>query len=118
MNTKMQKARLLAENIDHFIKFVYKNYEKEQNSLVLNRDKLYQLKLFVEEFKFQVLADELLRINQFAWDEKYTYLLVGRFKKGLNVIDEFVENNYNDLFIFTARLYTLKSLSMLYNEND
>ncbi|USK68616.1 hypothetical protein [Peribacillus asahii] len=115
MNFEMQIAKMLAENIDGFVKFIHKHYQNKNNSLILNLDKLYQVKLLVEEFKFQILADELLRINQFIWNEEYTYLLVNRFRKGLSIIDEYVENNYDDLFILTARLHTLKSLSLSFS---
>ncbi|MFJ8244875.1 hypothetical protein [Peribacillus asahii] len=118
MNFEMEIAKMLAENIDGFVKFVHKHYQNKKNSLILNRDKLYQVKLLVEEFKFQILADELLRINRFIWNEEYTYLLVNRFKKGLSIIDEYIENNYDDLFILTARLHTLKSLSLSLSKNE
>jgi len=118
MNFEMEIAKMLAENIDGFVKFVYKHYQNKKNSLILNRDKLYQVKLLVEEFKFQILADELLRINRFIWNEEYTYLLVNRFRKGLSIIDEYVENNYDDLFILTARLHTLKSLSLSLSKDE
>ncbi|MGE7604364.1 hypothetical protein ACQKL5_18090 [Peribacillus sp. NPDC097675] len=111
MNFEMQMARMLAENIDGFVKFVYKQYEDKDNCFTLNHDKLYQLKLLIEEYKFQMIADELQRINRFTWDEKYTYLLVGRFREGMAIIDEYVEHNYHDLFIFTARIYTLNTFS-------
>lgn len=115
MNFEMQKAIMLSENIDGFIKFVINNYDKK-NSIRFHTDKLYQIKLFIEEYKFQLLADELWRINQFEWDEKYTLLLVDSFVKGINVIDEYVNNNSNDLFLLKARLYTLKSLSELFSK--
>jgi len=118
MNFEMEIAKMLAENIDGFVKFVHKHYQNKKNSLILNRDKLYQVKLLVEEFKFQILADELLRINRFIWNEEYTYLLVNRFRKGLSIIDEYVENNYDDLFILTARLHTLKSLSLSLSKDE
>jgi hypothetical protein len=111
----MEKAKMLAKNIHDFIKYVGKSH-KNSNSIGLNTDKLYQIKLWIEEFKFQIIADELLRINKFEWDEKYTYLLVDRFKKGFNIIDEYVKNNYNDLFIISARLYTLKNLCLSLNK--
>lgn len=118
MNFEMQMARLLAENIDDFIKFVHRQYANKNNCFTLNRDKLYQLKLLVEEYKFQILADELQRINRFTWDGKYTYLLVDRFREGMAIIDEYVENNYQDLFIFTARIYTLKNFSLSVSEKE
>lgn len=111
MNFNMKIANLLAKNIKEFVEFV-KSHEKKSH-FILNMDKLYQVKLFVEEYRFQLLANELKRINQFSWNEKYTLLLVERFKKGLDVIDEYVERNYDDLFIFTARLETLKRISLL-----
>ncbi|WHY75430.1 hypothetical protein QNH20_14890 [Neobacillus sp. WH10] len=112
MNFEMQKANMLAEQINGFIQYIQKSY-KTKNSLHTDKDKIYQIKLWMEDFKFQIIADELLRINQFSWDEKYTYYLVDQFRKGINIIDEYVTNNYNDLFIITARLYTLKNLSQL-----
>ncbi|HZG72677.1 MAG TPA: hypothetical protein VEY51_14150 [Chondromyces sp.] len=112
MNFEMKIANRLAENINGFVEFVYKK------SVVSNMDKLYQMKLFVEEFKFPLLADELQRINQFSWNEKYTYLLVERFSKGIDIIEEYVVRNYEDLFIFTARLYTLKSLLILLRKEE
>ncbi|RRN73928.1 hypothetical protein EI200_04410 [Peribacillus simplex] len=118
MNFEMQIANMLAKNIMGFIEFVRENHENKNNCLCLNRDKLYQLKLLVEEFKFQVLADELKRINRFTWDERYTTLLVDRFRKGMSIIEEYVENNYDDLFIFTARLYTLNSLSLTFCKEE
>ena len=111
MNFEMQMARMLAENIDGFVKFVQEQYQDERNCFTLNRDKLYQGKLLIEEYKFQILADELQRINRFTWDETYTYLLVDRFREGMAIIDEYVENNYQDLFILTARIYTLTNFS-------
>jgi hypothetical protein len=110
MNFEMQIANMLADNINGFITFVRKNHENENNCFCLNRDKLYQLKLLV--------ADELKRINRFTWDENYTHLLVDRFRKGMGVIEEYVENNYSDLFIFTARLYTLNSLSLTFCKEE
>ena len=118
MKFEMQKANMLAENIKGFIKFVHKSHEKSKNTFIKNKDKIYQIKLLIEEFKFQIIADELHRINRFAWDEKYTYLLVDRFKEGINIISEYVENNYNELYLFTARVYTLKNLSASFSQNN
>ncbi|CAH2714811.1 hypothetical protein BACCIP111895_01987 [Neobacillus rhizosphaerae] len=112
MNFEMQKANMLAEHIHDFIDYVRKN-NKTINSLYANKDQIYQIKLWIEEYKFHIIADELLRINQYSWDEKYTYYLVEQFKKGISIIDEYVTNHYDDLFLFTARLYTLKNLIQL-----
>jgi hypothetical protein len=101
---------MLAENIKGFVKYVQKSYENK-NSSILNIDKVYQIKLIMEEFQFQIIAAELLRVNQFSWDEKNTRLLVDRFRQGIDIIDEYVKRNYNDLFLFSPRIHTLKSLS-------
>jgi len=114
MKYEMQKAILLAENINGLIKYVQKSHYR-RNSFRFHLDKLYQVKLLIEEFKFQIIADELLRINQYSWDGKYTHYLVGNFKKGLEIIDEYVSNHYEDLFLLTARLYTLKDLSQSFS---
>jgi hypothetical protein len=108
MQPEMQKAIILAENINGFIKFVQN--QRNKNNFRIDNNKLLQIKFLIEEYKFQIVADELIRINQFDWDEKYTLYLVEQFKKGINIIDEYVKNNYNELFIITARLYTLKNL--------
>ena len=117
MKFEMRMARMLAENIDGFVQFVQANYQNRHKSYVEHPDKLLQLKLFVEEYKFQLLADELLRINQFVWNEKYTYLLVNECREGMKVIEEYVERNYDDLFVFTARLKTLKSICTSFTDN-
>jgi hypothetical protein len=113
MNFDMQKAKLLAENIKGFSEFVHKSYN-HKSGLILNHDKLYQVKLWVEEYKFNQIAEELARINMFEWDGKYTLLLVERFYKGLRIIDDYVEHNHTDLFILTARIHTLKNLTALF----
>lgn len=117
MNFEMQKANMLAENINSFIRFVHKNY---QNKPVINknRDKWYQIKLLIEEYQFQIISDELFRINQYSWDEKYTHLLVDRLKKGMDVLDEYIKNNYEVLYILTARMHTLRSLSESFTKKE
>jgi hypothetical protein len=112
MNIQMQKANMLAENINKFINFVYKNFDYKNNSKSY-LDKIYQLKMWIEDFRFQSLADELMRVNQVTSDEQYIQLLVDRFRKGIMIIDEYVERNYEDLYIFTAQIYTLKNQSSL-----
>ncbi|OCA81497.1 hypothetical protein A8F94_21710 [Bacillus sp. FJAT-27225] len=107
MEYNMRKALLLSENIEAFITFISKHQE---GSLVSEKDKLYQLKLFIEEYKFQMIASELKRINQFSWDEKYSLYLVGLFKKGLIPIAEYIERNYSALFLFSGRVHILNSL--------
>lgn len=112
---EMQKATLLAENINDFLTFLNKNLEK--NIFYMDTGKLRQIKLIAEDFKFHILADELMRINRFVWDPKYTNYLVNQFLKGLIIIDEYVQRNYNSLFMVTGRLYTLKNLSSLFSKD-
>jgi hypothetical protein len=114
MEFEMQKAIMLSENIKSFIKFVQHHHENK-NSFRFHPDKLYQIKLFIEEYKFQLIADELWRINQYDWDGKYTHILVDLFIDGINVIDEFVHNHSSDLFLLRGRLFTLKSLSLSFS---
>ncbi|ESU33323.1 hypothetical protein G3A_06940 [Bacillus sp. 17376] len=114
MNFEMQKANLLAENMKGFADFVQKSYNSK-SGLILDHDKLYQVKMWIEEYHFSQLAEELARINMFEWDEKYTFLLIERFWKGLRIIDDFVEYHHTDLFILTARIHTLKNLSALFS---
>jgi len=111
----MQKAIMLAKNINEFIIYVEKNHENK-NSFRFNIDKLYQVKLLVEEYKFRMIAEELLRINQYSWDGKYTYYLVDGFQKGIDVIDDYVKNNYDELYLLTAKLYPIKDLIQLFNK--
>jgi len=112
---EMQKAIMLAKNINEFIIYVEKNHENK-NSFRFNIDKLYQVKLLVEEYKFRMIAEELLRINQYSWDGKYTYYLVDGFQKGIDVIDDYVKNNYDELYLLTAKLYPIKDLIQLFNK--
>ncbi|MHC0035370.1 hypothetical protein [Pseudoneobacillus sp. C159] len=117
MNLKMQKGIMLSENIHSFIKYVQKQKE-EKSANRFHPDKLFQIKLFIDEFRFKILADELWRINQFEWDEKYTHYLVDEFLKGIQIIDEFIERNPDDLFLLKGRLYTLKNLSHSIKQED
>jgi hypothetical protein len=114
MKFEMQKAIFLAQNINAFINFIQN--QKNKNNFRMDHNKLYQIKLIIEEYKFQILADELLRINQFDGDEKYTYYLVNQFNQGITIIDEYVKINHNELFIISARLYTLKNLSSSFSK--
>jgi hypothetical protein len=109
------KAILLAENINSFIKFLNQKHANK-NNYRFQPDKLFQIKLLSEEYKFQIIADELLRINQYDWDGRYTHYLVDQFRQGMSIIDEYVQNNYNDLFLLTARIHTLKNLSLSFNK--
>lgn len=113
MDIMMQKANLLADNILQFVKLVNKSYQQNKKSNLH-----YQLMLMVEDFKFQSLANEIKRVNNVISEDNYTLLLVERFKKGMPVIEELVGRNYDELYIFTAKIYTLKNLCTLFNEKE
>jgi hypothetical protein len=116
LNFEMEKANMLAENIKSFVAFVHKHYQ-ENNIYLSNPDKLYRLKLLIEEFQFHIIADELLRINKFIYDEQYTGILLNDFRKGIHTIGEYIDHNDNDLYIFSARLYTLRSICSSFNDS-
>ncbi len=110
MRYEMRIATMLADAIDGFVQLVQENYENRHKSYVENPDKLYQVNLLIDEFKFQLNSSELRRINTFSWNADYSILLVNDVSKGLEVIEEYVKRNYDDLFILTGRLHTLRSL--------
>jgi hypothetical protein len=112
-----QKAMMLAEQIRGLIDFVQKTYENP-NNLYLDKDKWFQIKLIIEDFKFSIIADELKRVNEYDWDGKYTYYLVDHFTKGFYIIDEYVNNHYDELFLLTARLHALRSQLVLFHKNE
>lgn len=114
MDSNMTMANLLADNIDSLIELV-KNREKK-HSFLFNQDKWYQVRLFLEDFRFHIVADELHRINTFCWNESYTKLLVNDVRKGMAVIDEFTERNYDDLFLLQAKIYTIKQLCQFFED--
>ncbi|MDZ5472264.1 hypothetical protein SM124_10945 [Bacillus sp. 31A1R] len=109
MNVQMEKATLLAEQLKSFIDLVYRSYNKETH-FEFHHDKVYRLKSLVDEYRFNIISEELLRVNKFVWDEKVTPVLVDRVKEKLVTIDEYVESNYQDLYLFSVRLSNIKSL--------
>ncbi|WP_338469603.1 hypothetical protein R4Z10_12330 [Niallia sp. XMNu-256] len=111
----MEKAKLLAKNINDFVQYVRNSY-RENNKYLSNPDKLFRLKLIVEEYKLSIIADELFRINRFEYDHKYTSLLVHDFKIAIDIIGEYIDLNEHDLFIFSARLYVLRLILNSYEE--
>lgn len=108
MEFDREKAKLLAENLIGFIEFVEKSNQHKR--YMSNSDMLFRLWSLVDEYKFQLHAEEILRVNRFNWDEKATTILLERVRKGLNSIDEYIVNNLEELFIFSARVYTLQSI--------
>ncbi|MFS0635301.1 hypothetical protein AB1K84_05310 [Mesobacillus foraminis] len=109
MEFERQKVNLLAKSIQGFVKFVNRSYTERFLS-ISNPEKLYRLKLIIEEYNFSGIGSELERVNRHVWDGRATGMLLERFKSALGIVAEYIENNENDLFIFTARIYTLKSL--------
>ena len=109
MNFDMIKAKMLAEHIRGFMDYVNKSYQ-ENNTHLSHPEKLYRLKHVTDEFKINIIADELIRINRFVYDKKYTAELVNDFRKAITIIGDYIDTNEDDLFIFTPRLYTLRSL--------
>lgn len=107
MELEQEKIILLAENLLGFVTFVQNSYI--HNTYMSDKEQLYRLKNLVDEYKLQLLAEELIRINRFSWEKEETEPLVERVNKGVNSINEYIKNNLDGLFIFSARVYTLKS---------
>jgi len=107
MEIKQQKAILLATNIKEFVDLVL-NAKNHPFGPLSHPEKLLRLKLIVEEYRVETIAEELLRVNTYMWDEQASQLLIERFKYAFHHISEYIENNYNDLFFFSARIYTLE----------
>lgn len=106
---QMDKANLMAQSIKGFTEYVQKNY-LENNRNLSHPDKLYRLKLLVEEYKLHILCNELMRINRVVYEDHYTKILIDRLSKAVEVIGEYIDQNYNDLFIFTARLHAVRMM--------
>jgi hypothetical protein len=107
MELEQQKAQLLATNIKGFVDLV-QNGKNQPFGQISNSEKLFRLKLIIEEFRIETIADELLRVNTHTWDEQASGILVDRFITAFHHIREYVENNYHDLFFVSARIYTLE----------
>ncbi|RIW32037.1 hypothetical protein D3H55_14275 [Bacillus salacetis] len=115
MNVNIERAKLLAVNLQGFLDLVKRTYE--QNSfIVLNQDILYRLNLLVEEFRFQILADELFRLTKYEDEEKQTLKNVEKVNEKLVILEEFVQHNYDDLFIFSGRVHSMRSIINLFDE--
>jgi len=107
MELEQQKAQLLATNIKEFVDLVQDGNNQPFGQLA-NSEKLFRLKLIIEEFKIETIADELLRVNTYTWDKQASRILIDRFITAFRHISEYVENNYHELFFVSARIYTLK----------
>ncbi len=109
MKTSMRKARLLAESLQGLLDLVTRAYE-EHHYYVQNEQSLYRLKSLVDEHRFQLYVDELNRLNTFSWDEKQTITLINRVGENIKPIEEYVFQRYNDLFLFSGRIHSIKSI--------
>jgi hypothetical protein len=102
-----QKVIMVAKHMNEFAQFVYSSYVGNPQ-LILNRDKHFRLKLLIEEFNFTGIADELLRLNKHTGELRETKMLLERFQSALSHVADYVDQNHNDLFLFSGRTYTLK----------
>jgi len=107
MELERQKLILLAIAIKEFVELVISSDNRgfDENS---NSEKLFRLKLIVEEYRLGTIAEELLRVNTHTWDERASNILIDRFITAFQPISEYVENNQKDLFMYSGRIYTLE----------
>jgi hypothetical protein len=115
MNFNTERAKLLAVNLQGFIDLVDRTVE-QHSFIVLNKDILYRLKLLVEEFRFQILADELFRLTKYESEEKQTLMNIEKVNEKIVILEEFVQQNYDDLFIFSGRVHSIRSIIEMFNE--
>ncbi|GIN61900.1 hypothetical protein J27TS8_18930 [Robertmurraya siralis] len=105
MKFEQERATLFGENLIHFAQYV-RNSENINN--LSDHHKLFRLKNIIEEYRIQLLGEEIVRLNQFNWQKEQSELLIFRACKALENIAEYVENNLDDLFIYSARIHILK----------
>ncbi|MGD6801925.1 hypothetical protein FZC79_19980 [Rossellomorea vietnamensis] len=109
MNFNMSSAKLLALNLQGFLDLVDRTY-RQHSFIVLNQDILYRLKLLVEEFRLQVLTDELVRLTKYEDEERQTLVNIEKVHEKVLIIEEYIENNYDDLFLFSGRVHSIRSI--------
>jgi hypothetical protein len=117
LNFNMERAKLLTMNLQGFIDLLNRTYE-HHSYMVLNQDVLYRLKLLVEEYRFQLLADELKRLTQYEGEEKQTLMNIKKVNEKIGIIDEFIQSNYDDLFIFSGRVHSIRSIIDMFDEQN
>lgn len=105
MNFEQERAILFGENLIHFAKYVYQSSDKH---ILYDPDKFFRLTNLIEEYRLQVLGAEIVRLNQFSWEPRESEHLIERASQAIATIDEYIENNMDGLFIFSARVHTLK----------
>ncbi|MGG0719646.1 hypothetical protein ABE096_18970 [Robertmurraya massiliosenegalensis] len=105
MNFEQERAILFGENLIHFANYVRHSQDKDY---LFDPDKLFRLKNLIDEYRLQALGAEIVRLNQFCWEPRESERLIERASQAIANIDEYIQNNMNGLFIFSARVYTLK----------
>lgn len=114
MTVQRERALLLGEALLAFSDYVQQHYEKKKISF--HPDKLFRLKCLTEEFQLSLLGKEILRINQFMWMENETQPLLKKLEKNIEIIEDYAEKNLEDLFLFSPRIFMIKSLLMIMGE--
>ncbi|MGM0845715.1 MAG: hypothetical protein ACQEUT_12115 [Bacillota bacterium] len=109
MNFKINYAKMIAENLQGFLDLVNRTYD-HHSYYVLHQDTLYRLKLLVEEFRLKTFAEELFRLTKYETEEKQILMNIEKVHEKMIILEEFIENNQNDLFIFTGRVHSILSI--------
>ncbi|WP_113928014.1 hypothetical protein [Bacillus sp. P14.5] len=109
MNFNMSSAKLLALNLQGLLDLVNRTYQ-QHSFIVLDQEILYRLKLLVEEYRLQALTDELFRLTKYDEEEKQTLMNIEKVHEKVIVLDEFIHNNYDDLFLFSGRVHSILSI--------
>lgn len=117
MNFNMVSAKLLALNLQGFLQLVERT-NTQHSFIVLNKENLYRLRLLVEEFRLQALTEELLRLTKYEGEERQTLMNVEKISEKMMIIEEFVADNYDDLFIFSGRVYSIRSIIEGFNNRS
>jgi hypothetical protein len=117
MELEREKVNLLANCIMDFVTFINESYDAKYRNFS-NPDKLFRLKLITEEFHFNTIASELLRLNSQCLEEQQTRVLIARFKKAFGDVVDYFEHNQSDLFLFSGRVYTLEHYCQLFNTEN
>lgn len=105
MKFEQERATLFGENLIHFAQYVLNS---EDVNYLSDRHKLFRLKNIVEEYRIQLLGEEIVRLNRFSWQKEQSEVLIARACKAIENIAEYIGNNLDDLFIYSARIHILK----------
>ncbi len=110
-----EKAFLLAAALDGLADLA--EFKSKGQNTPLN-DKEYRLKLLLEEFNFRKLSAELRRLNQHGDEERETFILASRAGLACGHLEEYINNNLKELYMFVGRLYTLKHACSLFESES